>query len=349
MANETEPSREPAKEFLLAEYTRFSEAFWQNEATGETRVNWFLGIVTAALGGLVTLATKAEGTLVGAHLRSIVLIGLAAILVLGIVTFARMLIRNERTDQYKYALDTIRQKFQDHFDGDGILLQYNPLGGPWDDDAPKRKLGGLVHNVAAINSLVIGLGVGVASYTIAPVLLGLVALAGSFAFQYWLARRLEGRAKDRLKEKKITHAGGVVFCFKEGKVHYLILHPFKKDKDAAPKDVDTNKWVLPKGKVKSGEKHADAALREVSEEAGVRARVICPVGVSEYSLDDKDGQRRLRVKFYLMEKVAQRKSNEKRDPKWLEFKDAFDALTFDETKEILECGEEMRKAVSSRQ
>ena len=327
----------------MAEYARFSDAFWQNEATGETRVNWFLGIVTAALGGLVTLATRAEGTRVGVHLRSIILIGLAAILVLGIVTFARMLIRNERTDQYKHALDTIRQKFQDHFDCDGILLQYNPLGGPWKDDAPKRKIGGLVHNVAAINSLVIALGVGVASYPFAPVVLALVALVGSFAFQYWLARQLEDRAKDRLNQKKITHAGGVVFWLNEGKVLYLILHPLKKDKDALPTEVDTEKWVLPKGKVKSGEKHADAALREVSEEAGVRARVICPVGVSEYQLNDKDGERTLRVKFYLMEKVAQRQSKENRDPRWLEFEEAAGALTFPETREILECGEEIWK------
>jgi len=211
MFDDTKPSNEAARQFLLAEYARFSEAFWRNEETGETRVNWFIGIVTAALAGLAALLTKAEGPLVRDHIQTILLIGLTALLVFGIVTLARMLTRNERTDQYKHAIDSIRQKFQDHFDCDQILFQYNPLGGPWKDKGPKRKLGGLVHNVAAINALVIALGAGVALYPYLkesawPFLAPAIILLLSFGAQYWLARKLEQQAKGRLYRRDPTHA-----------------------------------------------------------------------------------------------------------------------------------------------
>ena len=32
-------------------------------------------------------------------------------------------------------------------------------------------------------------------------------------------------------------------------------------------------WVLPKGKIESGESHEEAALREVKEETGVKANI----------------------------------------------------------------------------
>jgi hypothetical protein len=37
-------STEPIKEFLLEEYRSLSESFRKSEETGETRVNWFIGI-----------------------------------------------------------------------------------------------------------------------------------------------------------------------------------------------------------------------------------------------------------------------------------------------------------------
>lgn len=42
-------------------------------------------------------------------------------------------------------------------------------------------------------------------------------------------------------------------------------------------------WVLPKGKVEPDETLAEAALREVLEETGVRAEIMCSLGTTDYT------------------------------------------------------------------
>ena len=58
----------------------------------------------------------------------------------------------------------------------------------------------------------------------------------------------------------------------------------------------SREWVLPKGHIEPGETPEEAAVREVQEEAGVRAAVVARAGESEYALDGQP----VRIIFFLM-------------------------------------------------
>ena len=68
-----------------------------------------------------------------------------------------------------------------------------------------------------------------------------------------------------------TSCGGVVIY--RGKI--LALYKSYKNRYEG--------WVLPKGTVEPGETHIETALREVHEEAGVRATVVKYIGKSHYN------------------------------------------------------------------
>ena len=68
-----------------------------------------------------------------------------------------------------------------------------------------------------------------------------------------------------------TSCGGVVIY--RGKI--LALYKSYKNRYEG--------WVLPKGTVEQGETHIQTALREVREEAGVKASVVKYIGKSHYN------------------------------------------------------------------
>ena len=67
-------------------------------------------------------------------------------------------------------------------------------------------------------------------------------------------------------------AGGVVVRKLRGAWHLAAIRPGGK----------TDVWALPKGLVGAGEAPADTALREVSEETGVRGRLVGKLGDIRY-------------------------------------------------------------------
>jgi ADP-ribose pyrophosphatase YjhB (NUDIX family) len=75
-----------------------------------------------------------------------------------------------------------------------------------------------------------------------------------------------------LRKSSYTHAFGLVFKLENESTEYLLVRP----KDGG--DV----WVLPKGHLEKHEGHGEAALREVCEETGVRARIIGYLGAVRY-------------------------------------------------------------------
>lgn len=66
--------------------------------------------------------------------------------------------------------------------------------------------------------------------------------------------------------KKVYSAGGVVYIGNG----ILMLKKINGD------------WVLPKGTIEVNEASDVTAVREVKEEAGIKAKIVCPIGETSY-------------------------------------------------------------------
>jgi ADP-ribose pyrophosphatase YjhB (NUDIX family) len=337
MSAQNTGSTSDVKDFLLEEYRSLSTSLLKNEETGETRVNWFIGIVTATIGGLVTLISSEHGP-GGPTLRLIVMACLGGLLVFGIVTLFRMKQRNRVTDGFKKDVDTIREIFKRHFDGDRVLFDYEPFRKKPRVPglkAPKRKLGGLTDIVSAINSLLLAgvvaaagfpgrdkISVDVYDNLLRPYLMFAVGVFGvAFVCQYVFVRRPE---KDRL-----THAGGVVYQVNGDAVEYLLVGP--------KKDVP-NEWILPKGHIEPWETDGETALREIIEETGLMAKLIAPLRIVEFTAPEEE----VRAKFYLMERLHKVGPGDGRRQDWFSFHKALKDAKHDQTKELLRAAEATR-------
>jgi 8-oxo-dGTP pyrophosphatase MutT (NUDIX family) len=90
-------------------------------------------------------------------------------------------------------------------------------------------------------------------------------------------------------------------------------------------------WVLPKGHIEPGETPEDAAVREVEEEAGVRAAIVAPAGEIEYAVDGRP----VRVIFFLMRYQGEATRPEERARSWCGYEDALNLVHFDDTRRVL--------------
>jgi 8-oxo-dGTP pyrophosphatase MutT (NUDIX family) len=359
--------RDILKDLLLEDYRYRADALKSSEQSGETRFNIFIGLVTLVAGALVTLGTYEHGPS-GDALRLIILGALVLLLVVGWMTLMRLLIRNKHTDLCKRNLDHIRQVFKDHFDDDGVLVGYYPVQGPRRTEPTKDKeedlykcpnadskswpallkedrdrgFGGMAHLMVAVNSLLLaGLAfflawpsgdtatfdAGSTQVLAAAGAAGLAFVVG-FLLQWLFVIRREATDKGKLCRAEHTHAGGVVFRAEGGNISYLIIPPKNGAKDT---------WVLPKGHIHKNEGDGEAALREVEEETGVVARLICPLGVANFTVEKHGSQEDVRVKFYLMQSLfdAPGGPGERRIPQWLPYEQAQAELTHPEGKRIL--------------
>lgn len=80
----------------------------------------------------------------------------------------------------------------------------------------------------------------------------------------------------KTSESAVRAAGGLVWRSGPLEPELLIIRRFRHGSD---------EWSLPKGKLDPGEQYAEAALREVAEETGVRARLGRFAGVLQYAVN----------------------------------------------------------------
>jgi 8-oxo-dGTP diphosphatase len=118
---------------------------------------------------------------------------------------------------------------------------------------------------------------------------------------------------------EVRAAGGVVV--RDGRVA-LVHRPRYDD------------WTLPKGKLDPGESFEDAALREVDEETGLRARLLRELPSVSYEVKGRPKV----VRYWLMEVendagfVA---DDEVDDLRWLDPAEAMALLSYDRDREVL--------------
>jgi len=118
-----------------------------------------------------------------------------------------------------------------------------------------------------------------------------------------------------------THAGGVVVR-RDGTTPRFLLVTARRQ---------PSQWVFPKGHIEPGESAADAAVREVMEEAGVEANVVGPIGSTEF----RTAREVVRAQFYLMTFVAEGATGEGRRRIWLTAQDAQRALPYEDARLLI--------------
>ena len=99
-------------------------------------------------------------------------------------------------------------------------------------------------------------------------------------------------------------------------------------------------WVLPKGTVEAGEDYEQTALREVKEEAGVRASIVKYIGSSQYNFTVPEDMVSKEVHWYLMsaENYHSRPQKEEYfvDSGYYKFHEVYHLLRFANEKQIVE-------------
>jgi 8-oxo-dGTP diphosphatase len=119
---------------------------------------------------------------------------------------------------------------------------------------------------------------------------------------------------------EIQAAGGLVV--RDGEV--LVVH--------RPRYSD---WSLPKGKLDPGESWEEAAVREVEEEAGVRATLVRELPAVSY---DHKGRPK-RVRYWLMELAEDPPGFEPNDEvdevRWASPEDALELLSYERDRALL--------------
>jgi len=112
-----ESPNEPAPEkLLIADLQHFGESLWRNEEVGEKRFSFFVTLVTAVIAALVALVKLWQGEVRSSHaleppLPAIITGALFVLLLIGVMTYLRMLQRNHVTDEYQATLKKLRSYY----------------------------------------------------------------------------------------------------------------------------------------------------------------------------------------------------------------------------------------------
>lgn len=146
--------------------------------------------------------------------------------------------------------------------------------------------------------------------------------------------------ESRRKTRNEHSSGGAVINFFDGRPYVAMIATR-----------GGGRWGLPKGAVSKGETSEQAALREVQEETGILADIVCPLDTIEYFFRAGDTLIRKRVDFYLMQYVGGKLTpqlTEVDDVEWVELSEAIRRASFESEKKLLSAAMEQIESVAKR-
>ena len=127
---------------------------------------------------------------------------------------------------------------------------------------------------------------------------------------------------DRSVVVRVPQAGGLVVRDDDDRVTVLLVRAKK----------DPRVWVFPKGHIEPGESAAEAAVREVEEEAGVVAELLGPIGAPQ---EFQSGKEQVSVQYFLMRARSESASSEGREKRWFPVDEALRALSFEDARQLV--------------
>jgi putative (di)nucleoside polyphosphate hydrolase len=254
------------EKLLLAEYCHFGDGIFKNEEIGERRIEFFMTIATAVLGGVVFLFKDKHESFPKSEIQLLAMAALLGLFLMGFVTLLRILQRDRVTREYKKIQRYLRELLQKR----SVSLEEYEL--PFAKRSrPILLRGGLAVTTAVINSLVLAFFVGIWT-------LGMprrIHLAVGCFILTWVAQAIaivvtskgpETRRPEtpRLEPPRLepplffrVGAGAVIL---NGRGQVLAFE--RKDVAGA--------WQLPQGGLEPGESPLEAAYREIDEETGIK-------------------------------------------------------------------------------
>ena len=121
----------------------------------------------------------------------------------------------------------------------------------------------------------------------------------------------------------VREAGAVAVRYADGQPRVLLVRARR----------DPREWIFPKGHIEHGETAAEAAVRELDEEAGVGGDVIRSLGTLEF----ESGGEEISAEYFLVRARAEtREPREGRDRHWCTIEEARGLLSFPDAKRLLE-------------
>jgi 8-oxo-dGTP pyrophosphatase MutT (NUDIX family) len=139
-----------------------------------------------------------------------------------------------------------------------------------------------------------------------------------------------------LRTARATSAGGVVHRAEEGRTEVVLVHRRQPPL-----------WALPKGTPDSGETLAETAIREVSEETGLKVEIEEPIRSITYFFVHGRTRYHKTVHFFLMRPIGGRledHDHEFDEVRWVEVDEALRLMTHATERGVVEGAAELLAA-----